>query len=1222
MKKRHARLLAVLTASAMVVCAMPDVMPARLSLSAAAYGLDIQTTADGFTYYVSGETSVVIKGYTGTETELVIPSEIEGLPVTEIAMDAFGNNEAITSVIIPDSVTDIGSDAFKDCKSLRKVTMPAGLEMMGRYAFSGTSITEITIPAGFQKAYTNDAPFEDCDTLRKVIFADGLETIPAKLFRNAHCLREVVVPDSVTRVEESAFENCGQLEEFPFREGLTFLGRCAFSGTAIKEVSFPLSLMEKTSTCDSAFSGCDTLRKVTFPDGIEKIPVGCLCGAGGNIEVSIPDSVTIICDDAFLNCGIEHIDLHEGIEQIGLHAFTRSGLKEVKLPSTLTLATYSFDYCADLKKVEFAEGTEEILFRCLADSNGVEEVIIPDSVKKINNEAFIGTTALKSIKLNDGLERIGISAFEKSGITSIVMPDSVTDTSVGIFEDCQNLRTATIGSGDILLGSSMFAGCSSLKTVTIPDEGVMALGSSVFSGCSSLEEIVYNGEPLEFGDYCFSGCYALNDEKYVHLNRENTYLSPEIKGAVVDNNAEFTVSFEVPEEYTPDNGLYELRINLPTSSPKLDNSTITVESGTLGGRSVTAGPAASTYFSSNSGSMTFSLYAGYASDFSFNVSLEFKMNGTKYNLPVGKSILSVGNMYVSIPEETNSLKTSAVGIGPRGQKVDIYMDDEVIASPVCDEETGKFKFDVVLTEGTADGSSFVLCAKYGDTKTDDMTLTYKTGAHVIKSLKMNTYDPDYEVELTDTFSNDSIRCIPCTSSNNTVFTLDISNPETISKASVVFHRSDDPDEYPMTYDEASGLWKAECNLGSYTYGKIYGFNIALLTKEEADAGQKLDIENNCYYSSKIPTGIKGYSTGKVYEGAHSNGIPGAVCTLYQVDADGNETEWKSGLYQQDNPFVCDSKGYFSWSLPENNRWKVKCTVEGYEPAESKIFDTNTSNLNRNADVVLVSTDPGEVTDAVYDEKHDQLLLTFGKYMIPASVNYHNVTAEGAEACWIEPSYHNKDDKYTDTFIVHGRFSDMDKVTLKVGTGCLTYAGTENTLPYEKTIIIGGDNPPETTATTASGGFSVPTTTEAAPASTAAAETAPATSTATEAITTAETTTAVSAASAETETAATSEEGTATAPATTAEPVTEPPVPEGTPGDINGDGLIDASDASEVLLEYAKTATGAEPSLSKYVADVNGDGRVDSSDATLILAYYAENAVGGEKSFEDFIKENI
>lgn len=66
------------------------------------------------------------------------------------------------------------------------------------------------------------------------------------------------------------------------------------------------------------------------------------------------------------------------------------------------------------------------------------------------------------------------------------------------------------------------------------------------------------------------------------------------------------------------------------------------------------------------------------------------------------------------------------------------------------------------------------------------------------------------------------------------------------------------------------------------------------------------------------------------------------------------------------------------------------------------------------------------------------------------------------------------------------------------------------------------------------------------------------------------------------------------------------------GDVNGDGVVDSSDASEVLAEYALVSSGEPETFSdmqKISADFNNDGLINSSDASGILAYYAEFSSG-------------
>ena len=75
-------------------------------------------------YKILDDGTVEITGYTGSDTEIVIPSEIEGKAVTSIGETAFYYCKGLTRVTIPDSVTSIGEAAFYYCKGLTSITIP------------------------------------------------------------------------------------------------------------------------------------------------------------------------------------------------------------------------------------------------------------------------------------------------------------------------------------------------------------------------------------------------------------------------------------------------------------------------------------------------------------------------------------------------------------------------------------------------------------------------------------------------------------------------------------------------------------------------------------------------------------------------------------------------------------------------------------------------------------------------------------------------------------------------------------------------------------------------------------------------------------------------------------------------------------------------------------------------------------------------------------------
>ncbi|MCD7796176.1 MAG: leucine-rich repeat domain-containing protein [Clostridiales bacterium] len=101
-------------------------------------GLDLTafaTTSGDFEYEVLDDGTAEITDYTGSVTELTIPSTLDGYTVTSIGNYAFCYCKSLTSVTIPDSVTSIGEFVFCSCTSLISVIIPNGVTSISHGAF-------------------------------------------------------------------------------------------------------------------------------------------------------------------------------------------------------------------------------------------------------------------------------------------------------------------------------------------------------------------------------------------------------------------------------------------------------------------------------------------------------------------------------------------------------------------------------------------------------------------------------------------------------------------------------------------------------------------------------------------------------------------------------------------------------------------------------------------------------------------------------------------------------------------------------------------------------------------------------------------------------------------------------------------------------------------------------------------------------------------------------
>ena len=143
--------------------------------------------------------------------------------------------------------------------------------------------------------------------------------------------------------------------------------------------------------------------------------------------------------------------------------------------------------------------------------NSITTVTIPECVTEIGNNAFSSCSGLTSVTIGSGVTSIGIQAFYGcDGLTSITIPNSVTSIGASAFQYCTGLTSVTIGSGVTSIGIQAFDNCSGLTSVTIPNS-VTSIGDWAFDNCSGLTSITIGNSITSIGSYAFIGCYKLEN---------------------------------------------------------------------------------------------------------------------------------------------------------------------------------------------------------------------------------------------------------------------------------------------------------------------------------------------------------------------------------------------------------------------------------------------------------------------------------------------------------------------------------------------------------------------------------------------------------------------------------------------------------------------------------------------------------------------------------------
>ena len=154
---------------------------------------------NGYEYKILKNGSAQITGYTGKDTELIIPSVLDGHPVSSIGDSAFQYCYKLTEVTIPSGVTSIGNDAFSDCNNLTDIHIPEGVVSIGSYAFGNcVKLTQIKLPDSLKNL--GHSAFYQCFKLKNIVIPKGVTVIEMQLFLYCESLTEVTLPDGITTI--------------------------------------------------------------------------------------------------------------------------------------------------------------------------------------------------------------------------------------------------------------------------------------------------------------------------------------------------------------------------------------------------------------------------------------------------------------------------------------------------------------------------------------------------------------------------------------------------------------------------------------------------------------------------------------------------------------------------------------------------------------------------------------------------------------------------------------------------------------------------------------------------------------------------------------------------------------------------------------------------------------------------------------------------------------
>ena len=254
--------------------------------------------------YENNSNEICITGCDGSADSVVIPSQIEGLPVTSVAEGAFEGNEDIVSCTVPDSVKEIGDKAFRACPQLDNVTIGSGVSDIGEYAFTACpSLTNIDVDKE-NNIYSsvNGCLCKNGDTLlvyagsNDAVIPDDTKFIGKGAFFGKADITSITIPSNVEFIDDHAFSGCLSLKSIDIPDNVKNLGKgCFMSCTSLQTVTLGNAL---TSVPENCFHSCSALEKVDFSESVSAVLSDAFYSCPALSGIYIPPAVKVIGSDA------------------------------------------------------------------------------------------------------------------------------------------------------------------------------------------------------------------------------------------------------------------------------------------------------------------------------------------------------------------------------------------------------------------------------------------------------------------------------------------------------------------------------------------------------------------------------------------------------------------------------------------------------------------------------------------------------------------------------------------------------------------------------------------------------------------------------------------------------------------------------------------------------------------------------------------------------------
>ena len=431
------------------------------------------------------EGSTLVK-YRGTEKNVSVPDTVE-----IIAKGAFEDNTNIELVVVPNSVKRIESYAFWGCDNLDTVVLGRGLTTVADYAFAGCKgLVQMTIPSNVTSIGVQ--AFGDCVNLKDVTIPTETTSIHETAFDGCyqltiHCeagsAADAFAKDFYEKMKEMAeYQDVPNYDPSEDIQGGSQPATTTPAPVVSPAPNYPageeIGSTKVVGNQAVVFIDASTLGVLDAEDNISILQTPAADFSAGTLESGIPKFTivdgSVVADQAYYrNIELVTITLPTGIREIGQFSFARSALREIMLPQGVETISYgAFYHCDDLNTVQLPETVMNIEPKAFGYTGWVQNFLNGSTEKGdflISGGvlvAYRGTGA--TVNVPEGVRVIAAEAFlGHDEITSVIMPESLRVIGEGAFEDCTSLSKIHLNLGLVQIKDRAFLNCGA-ELIRVP----------------------------------------------------------------------------------------------------------------------------------------------------------------------------------------------------------------------------------------------------------------------------------------------------------------------------------------------------------------------------------------------------------------------------------------------------------------------------------------------------------------------------------------------------------------------------------------------------------------------------------------------------------------------------------------------------------------------------------------------------------------------------------